>query len=222
MSVAKIPLLRLPSIPLERSLLLRPKQTIPLKLPRHCIMGPPPSRVGLVTCKLPKNLHIPITIEVPKAHPWLEAQIVKHVENGRVGPKHAGSSPSQKFLRKFMRFGIRCHHPWSPPLYESIESMWSIRSLKVHSEGSTSMTPELKSEIDVAEDEEISINEDDLVVVGELPKAEFAIVPLIVGFGLSFWVADTEYGPDLPARRLEARAVVRCNGIINKDNEVAR
>jgi hypothetical protein len=48
-----------------------------------------------------------------------------------------------------------------------------------------------EQEVNILQDEEVSIYEDDLVVVSQLPQPELAVVPLIVCIMLRFQVPDS-------------------------------
>ena len=78
-----------------------------------------------------------------------------------------------------------------------------------------------EEEIDVAEDEKVGVDEDDLVVLRELPEAELAVVPLVVGVFLGPRVSYPLDGLDLPAGSLQAAAVVAADRFVDEDHEVS-
>lgn len=58
---------------------------------------------------------------------------------------------------------------------------------------------EFEEEVKVAEDDYVGVDEDDLVIVCELPEAELAVVVLVVGVLLGAGVADAGDEVEFPA-----------------------
>lgn len=80
---------------------------------------------------------------------------------------------------------------------------------------------EVEEEVEVAEYDDVGVDEDDLVVVGELPEAELAVVVLVVGASLGFRVSDPGYEPELPARGSEILAFGSGDGVVEEEDKVA-
>lgn len=80
---------------------------------------------------------------------------------------------------------------------------------------------EVEEEVEVAEYDDVGVDEDDLVVVGELPEAELAVVVLVVGASLGFRVLDPGYEPELPARGSKSLAFGCGDGVVEEEDEVA-
>lgn len=57
---------------------------------------------------------------------------------------------------------------------------------------------EMKEKVQIAKDDDVGVDEDDLVVVSELPQPELAIVVFIVRVFLGPGVSDPGYDPDVP------------------------
>ena len=80
---------------------------------------------------------------------------------------------------------------------------------------------EVEEEVEVSEYNDVGVDEDDLVVVRELPEAELAVVVLVVGAVLGFRVSDTVYEPELPAGGGEGVAFGGGDGVVEEEDEVA-
>lgn len=79
----------------------------------------------------------------------------------------------------------------------------------------------MEEEVEVAEDNDVGVDEDDLVVVGELPEAELAVVVLVVGVLLGVGVPDALDDADLPPGGCEGVALGRGDGVVDEKDEVA-
>lgn len=75
--------------------------------------------------------------------------------------------------------------------------------------------------VDVAEDYRIGVHEDNLVIVGQQPEAELAVVILVVGEFLGVRVADSLDHPQLPAGGGEGAAFSVGDGLVVEEDEVA-
>jgi len=60
----------------------------------------------------------------------------------------------------------------------------------------------VEEEVQVTKDNNIRVDEDELVVVSQLPEAKLRIVVLVVGALLSPRVSDPFYDPEFPPGRL--------------------
>lgn len=80
---------------------------------------------------------------------------------------------------------------------------------------------EVEEEVEVAQHDDVGVDEDDLVVVGELPEPELAVVVLVVGVLLGLGVADAGDDADLPAGRGEGGALGDGDGGVEEEEEVA-
>ncbi|PON42379.1 hypothetical protein PanWU01x14_282420 [Parasponia andersonii] len=79
---------------------------------------------------------------------------------------------------------------------------------------------ELEEDVEVPEHGNVGVYEDDLVVVGELPEAELAVVVLVVGVLQGPRVSDPGYEPDPPPGLGERRALRWGDGLVDEDDEV--
>lgn len=80
---------------------------------------------------------------------------------------------------------------------------------------------EVEEEVEAAQHDDVGIDEDDLVVVGELPEPELAVVVLVVGVLLGLGVADAGDEADLPAGGGEGGALGHGDGGVEEEDEVA-
>ncbi|GER34150.1 RNA-directed RNA polymerase L [Striga asiatica] len=217
--VAKVPLLSLPPVPLERRLLLRPQQTVPLQLPRHRVVDPPPRRVRHVTCELPQQLHIPVTVIVPKAKPGLEPQVVEHVEHGRVGTEHSGLHLLPPILVPFPEMLQEIHTLRNsvPPREDLVEV--ALIPTVVRLDLVYMVHQELERAFRRLNYHHARVEERGVVPRG---RNLWHLKRAVISFGLGFGVANAEDGMDLPAGGLQAGTVMWGDGIIDEDDEVTR
>lgn len=74
--------------------------------------------------------------------------------------------------------------------------------------------------VDVLQDQKIGVYEDDFVVVGELPHAELAVVPLVVGTLLGEGAEDALDALDLPSGCSQAPEGGGSDGVVGEEDQV--
>ena len=74
--------------------------------------------------------------------------------------------------------------------------------------------------VDVLQDQKIGVYENDLVVIGELPHAELAVVPLVVGTLLGEGAEDAFDALDLPSGGSQAPKGGGSDGVVGEEDQV--
>lgn len=77
---------------------------------------------------------------------------------------------------------------------------------------------EVEENIKVAEDDDVSINEDHSLIIRELPESELAVVVLVVGAILGPRISDPGYESDLPAGEFEGAAFRDGDGGVQEED----
>ncbi|WOL00630.1 hypothetical protein Cni_G09343 [Canna indica] len=72
----------------------------------------------------------------------------------------------------------------------------------------------------IPEHEGVGVDEDDIVIVGELPEPELVVVPLVVSVALRLGVPDSLDRSHLPPGGFEAAAVAVADRFVDEDDEV--
>lgn len=80
---------------------------------------------------------------------------------------------------------------------------------------------EIEEDVEVAEDDDVGVDEDHSLVLRQLPQPELAVVVLIVGAVLGPRVPDPGDESDLPAGELEGAALDGGDGVVEEEHEVA-
>lgn len=79
----------------------------------------------------------------------------------------------------------------------------------------------MEEEVEVSKYYDVGIDEDDFVVIRELPEAEFAVVVLVVGVLFGFRIADPGYDTDGPAGGGKGLAFGNRDGVVDEEDKVA-
>lgn len=239
-----------PPFPLQLRLppLRQPAKVLQLLV--HSVMDLPPSMMRHVTRVHKTLLHIPIAVIISVTQPWLPPQVMNRVNFGRIGTEklvlkadfiNGGIGP--EILQEV-------DSPWKavPPdehlveealvaavvrndvvsaFHEDFEG--AVGGLDDHYAGveegevvaGGGYLGEVEEEVEVSEYDDVGVDEDDFVVVGELPEPELAVVVLVVGALLGVGVADARYDEDLPPGGGEGGALFGGDGVVDEDYEVA-
>lgn len=80
---------------------------------------------------------------------------------------------------------------------------------------------EIEEDVEVAEDDDVGVDEDHSLVFGQLPQPELAVVVLVVGAVLGPRVPDPGDDSDLPAGELEGAALDGGDGAVEEEHQVA-
>lgn len=215
----------------------------------HGVVKLPPPAVRHVTRVNQLFLHVPVAIIVPVTLPRLPPQVVNGVQLGRVRPDQPVLHPLfQRRVRPEILQEV--HPPRQPvpphehlvkePLVPSVvrndvvseahqRAERAVRRLDHHDPRveDSLVVPrgrdlrEVEEDVEVSEYDDVGVDEDDLVVVGELPQAELAVVVLVVAPFLGFRVSDSGYDSDLPARGGEGVAFWGGDGVVYEEDKVA-
>lgn len=208
--------------------------TKPLQPPVHGVVHPPPPLVRNVTGVDALVRHVPVTVVIPVTEPRLPPQVMYGVEFWWVRPEqlvlHAGlvcrirpeilqeidpprqAVPPHKDLVEVALVAAVVRNDVFAVVHEEIER--AVGWLDDHDAGVEEVhvvaggrhLGEVEEEVEVAEDDDVGVDEDDFVVFGELPEAELAVVVFVVGAVFGSRVSDPLDEPELPASSGESGA----------------
>lgn len=249
MAVFRFGLLSLPPVPLQPGLLPCPQEAVGLELPWHPVMHLPPPCVRDIASEFTHCGIVPIAIIVLEAQPWLQAKVVENIEDRGVCAKELSllhlhflivalpevlqevhvlgdAVPPCENLIQVTLVSTIVRRDLVDVVHQQLER--AVGRLYHHDTGveeccvvaSCSDLWHCEQEVNIPKDKEVSIDEDDLVVVSQLPQPELAVVPLVVSITCSFWVPDSLDYSDLPPCSFQASPVVITYGLINKDNKI--
>lgn len=250
MAVGQLLLPRHPPFPVQlRSPPLR-QPAKALQLHVHGVVELPPPPVRHVTRVHKTVLRIPVAVVVSVTQPWLPPQVMNRVNLGRVSPEelvpvadlgHGGIGPEvlqevdpprkpvppDEHLIEEALVAAVVGDDVAPAVHEDAEG--AVGGLEDHDarveEGEVvaggGYLWEVKEEVEVTEYDDVGVHEHDLVVVGELPEPELAVVVLVVGALLGVGVAYALYEADFPSGGCQGGALGGGDGVVDEDHEVA-
>lgn len=80
---------------------------------------------------------------------------------------------------------------------------------------------EVKEKVEVAKDDDVGVDEDDLVIISELPQPELAVIVFIIRVLLGPRVSDPGYDPDLPPGCGQGGAFGHGDRLVHQQDKVA-
>ncbi|THU59631.1 hypothetical protein C4D60_Mb07t04110 [Musa balbisiana] len=211
----------------------------------------PRSRMGRVAGEIPVRLQVPVAIVVPEAQPRLQPQVVQHVQSRWIRPHQAVllRLPPLRVADPEVLQEVHVPRHAVPPREDLVQVALvaavvggdlvhvihqqperAVGGLHHHDAGveeggvvpHSAHLRHREEEVDVPQHQQVGVDEHHLVVVGELPQPELAVVPLVVGVALGLGVADPLDGSQLPPCSFQAASIASADRFIHEDDEIPR